>query len=383
MSDQARVALLIETSRSYGRELLQGVRRYIAEHEPWSIVMEQRSLDSPLPSWLPSWQGDGILVRTNSAKMAKQVRDAQVPTVELRSTRFANHFPFVGVDNQVLVEKVISYFRDSAFRHFGVYSLDTELYFIERCDRFQKSVESLGEPCYVYKQQGHSEKPSEWERQQDKIANWVSELPKPIAILACTDQLGFWLLDACQRAGVVVPEEVAVVGVENDTSLCEMASPRLSSIPLGGVQVGYAAAGLLDRLMKGADPPTEPTLLVPPDIVVRQSSDVIAIEDVELSTAVGYIRKHATSGISVEDILKVVPMSRSSLERKMRATLHRSPNQEINRVRLEMAKRLLLDTDLTLDQIAHKCGFAHAQYFSSLFKSEFLTTPGVWRDLGH
>lgn len=373
------VAVLIETSRSYGRELLRGVKRYVAERGPWSIFMELRSLDSAPPSWLPSWKGDGILVRTNSAEMARQVRSAGVPTIELRSTRFDNGFPFVGVDNQALVEKVLAYFRQAAFRNFAIYALDTELYFIERCERYQRAVEALGHACHVYRQQGQSETPREWEQQQERISAWVRSLPKPIAILACTDQLAFWLLDACQRAGVAVPEEAAVVGVENDASLCDMASPPLSSIPLGGEQVGFAAAELLDRMMLGEPPPSQPTLLTPPDLVVRQSSDIVAIDDPELSAAVGYIRQHATESITVNDVLRVVPMSRSSLERKMRQVLGRTPNQEINRVRLEAAKRLLRETDLTLDHIAHRTGFPHAQYFSSLFKAEFGQTPGSWR----
>lgn len=373
------VALLIETSRSYGRELLRGVKRYVAERGPWSIFLELRSLDSAPPPWLRSWKGDGILTRTNSAEMARQVRAVGVPTIELRSSRFENGFPFVGVDNQALVEKVIGYFRNAAFRNFAVYALDTETYFIERCELFQRAVESLGYSCFVYRQQGQSEKPSQWEKQQENIAAWVKSLPKPIAILACTDQLGFWLLDACQRVGVAVPEEVAVVGVENDATLCEMATPRLSSISLGGAEVGYAAAALLDRLMQGESAPQTATLLEPPDLVIRQSSDIVAIEDRELSAAVGFIRKNATHAISVADVLRVVPMSRSSLERKMRQTLGRSPNQEINRVRLVAAKRLLVETDLTLDQISRLCGFAHAQYFSSLFKHEIGRTPGAWR----
>ena len=135
--------------------------------------------------------------------------------------------------------------------------------------------------------------------------------------------------------------------------------------------------------MQGAASPSDSILLVPPDIVVRASSDIIAIEDRDLSAAVGYIRKYATQGISVNDVLTAVPMSRSSLERKMRDVLHRSPNQEINRVRLETAKRLLAETDLTLDHIARRCGFAHAQYFSSLFKTEIGCPPGEWRTRDH
>ncbi|WP_237225969.1 XylR family transcriptional regulator [Rubinisphaera sp. JC750] len=373
------VALLIETSRSYGRELLQGVRQFEATHGPWSCFMELRALDSPLPPWLKSWRGDGILTRTSSAEAAKEIRKLDVPTVELRLSRQNVGFPFVGVDNEALVRKVVRYFLDNGHRNFAVYALDTEVYFAERCDRFVDAVAANGGNCHVLRQQGQSEKPKQWERQQARIVQWVRQLPKPIAIFACTDQLGYWLLDACQRAGVAVPEEAAVVGVENDESLCEMASPPLTSIPLGGKQVGYAAAEMLHRWMNGEPPAEKQLLLPPPDPVVRQSSDSVAIDDADLSKALEFIRRRATAGIGVDDILREVPVSRSSLERKMRKLIGRSPNQEINRVRLEAVKRLLAETDLTLDVIATRCGFGHVQYLSTLFKAEHDMTPGQWR----
>ena len=141
------VALLIETSRSYGRELLQGVRQFEATHGPWSCFMELRALDSPLPPWLKSWRGDGILTRTSSAEAAKEIRKLDVPTVELRLSRQNIGFPFVGVDNEALVRKVVRYFLDNGHRNFAVYALDTEVYFAERCDRFVDAVAANGGNC--------------------------------------------------------------------------------------------------------------------------------------------------------------------------------------------------------------------------------------------
>lgn len=373
------VALLIETSRSYGRALLRGVRRHMAEHGGWSIFMELRSLESPVPPWLANWRGDGILTRTGSPEMADAIRQANVPTVELRSDQLLPEIPFVGVDNQALVQQVVRHFLDRGFRHFGIYALDTETYFAERCDRFIQALAAVGHTCHVSRQPARREHPEQWERQQEQLAEWLTSLPKPIGILACTDQLGFWILDACRRGALKVPEDVAVVGVENDDSLCTMATPPLSSVPLGGEYVGYEAANLLSQMMRGEPISKQEILLPPPDLVVRQSSDIVAIDDPEISEAASFIRQGAAGGISVDDILKVVPLSRSSLERRMRAALGRSPNAEINRVRLEHVKSLLLETDLSLEQLAPKAGFPHAQYLSQLFKRTFGVTPGQWR----
>ena len=207
----------------------------------------------------------------------------------------------------------------------------------------------------------------------------MASLPKPIGILACTDQLAFWLLDACRRAGVAVPEEVAVVGVENDETLCTMSRPQLSSVAYDGERVGYEAAALLDRLMRGEQPPPEPVLLPPKGLVVRQSSDIMAIEEPEIVAAVCYIREHACHGINVADVVEHVGLSRTLLERRMRKAIGRTPGEEIVRLRFSRVQQLLADTGLSLAAIADRCGFEHSQYMAEAFKKHFGLTPGAYR----
>jgi LacI family transcriptional regulator len=175
---------------------------------------------------------------------------------------------------------------------------------------------------------------------------------------------------------------VAVVGVENDESLCEMATPPLSSVAIDGEAVGYRAAQLLHQLMRGAQPPREPIYVAPSGIKVRQSSDVVAVDDPLLSLALRFIRDHACRGIKVACVLQAVPISRSALERGMRRALGRSPNAEIQRVKLTRARELLLETDLTLERVAQLSGFPHPQYLSALFKRHFAQTPGDFRHVG-
>jgi LacI family transcriptional regulator len=291
-----------------------------------------------------------------------------------------NHgFPFVGVDNRALGKMVAAHLLEQGFRNFGVYEIHSEDYFEERRDDFVQSLRVAGHDCSVFHGGGQSEHPSQWERQQDDLARWVANLPKPVGIMACTDQLGFWLLDACKRVGLSVPDEVAVVGVENEETLCTMATPPLSSVPLGGERIGYEAAALLSRLMKGRRRPKKPILIAPLDIVVRQSSDTVAVEDPELAQAVQFIRTHACDGASVADVLRAVPLSRSLLERKMRLAIGRSPHAEIMRLRLARVKQLLRSTDLSLAQIARRAGFEHSQYMAELFKRKFGQTPGAYR----
>lgn len=373
------VALLVETSRTYGRDILKGVNRYLAEHEHWSLFVELRALDSQVPRWLASWRGDGIIARTGSAAMAEAIAATGLPGVELRASKLAHSLPFVGCDNRDLGRIVADHFIDNGFANFAVFDLDTERYFEERRDNFREYLATRGHECHEHHAPTQGERPSNWERHQADVARWVQSLPKPIGIFACTDQLAFWLLDACRRAGVAVPEEVAVVGAENDETLCTMARPQLSSVAFDGERVGYEAAGLLDRLMAGEAPPAEPLLVPPKGIVVRQSSDIMAIEDPQVAAAVRYIREHACHGINVNDVVKHVGLSRTLIERRMRQAIGRTPGEEIVKVRFGRVRQLLAETDLSLAAIADRCGFEHPQYMAESFKKHFGVTPGAFR----
>lgn len=373
------VALLIETSRTYGRDLLRGVRRYIAEHGPWSVYMESRALDSRVPAWLRSWHGDGILTRSASPAIVQAIRQIEVPAVELRATTFKHGFPFLGVDNSAVGKMIAGHLLERGLRHFGVFELPTEDYFQQRRQDFVASLAQRGYPCAVYQAPQSREQPADWEEHQRSLAEWVAALPKPVGIMACTDQLGFWLLDACRRAGVAVPEQAAVVGVENEETLCTMSSPPLSSVQFNGERIGYEAAALLGRLMEGGAPPTGPILVPPLGIVVRRSSDMVALEDEDVAAAVRFIGQHACRGIDAEDVVAEVQLSRSTLERRMRMVLGRSIKAEIARVRFDRVQQLLTDTDLSLAEIARRCGFRYPQYLAEAFRRRFGQTPGTFR----
>jgi LacI family transcriptional regulator len=341
--------------------------------------MELRALDSKPPLWLKNWRGDGILTRTGTRAMAEAVRRAGVPVVELRSPRLNAGAPWVGVDNRAMGKIVADHLMQRGFRHFGVCEIGTEIYFEQRRVNFIETVRQSGFDCDAYHAKGRPEKPAQWEKHQDDLAAWVRGLPKPVGVMACTDQLGFFLLDACARAGVAVPEEVAVVGVENEESLCTMAMPTLSSVKFNAERIGYEAAALLDRLMAGEEAPAEPLLIEPLGVITRGSSDVVAIEDAEIAQAVRFIRESACDGIAVSDILREVAISRSALERRMRAALGRSPNEEITRVRVERVKELLISTDQPLTTIARRTGFQTPQYLVQVFRRQVGVTPGVFR----
>ncbi|MBM4096423.1 MAG: XylR family transcriptional regulator [Planctomycetes bacterium] len=264
---------------------MHGIRQFVAENEPWSIFLELRALDSHVPEWLPDWRGDGILARTGTPALADAVRHSGVPWVELRASCPYPNVPFVGTDNRVVARLAADHLLDRGFRSFGFYGISTEVYFVQRRVHFIEFIREAGYPCAVLEATTGREHPNKWEVQQEQLSAWIAALPKPAGILACTDQLGFWLLDACRRAGVNVPEEVAVVGVENEEILCTTAMPTLSSVQMNGESVGYQAAALLAGMMSGKANPAAETLIEPVGLVTRGSSDVIAVADRDLAAA--------------------------------------------------------------------------------------------------
>ncbi len=373
-----RVALLVETTRTYIRELLAGVRHYVAAHGPWSCFLELRALESGPPLWLKNWDGDGILTRTFTQEMADVVASTGLPAVELRATSLRSTLPFVGMDNRRIGQMVADHFFGRGYRHHAVYSLHPERVFEERVHNFVASTEARGGTCSQLPEAA-SDHAEDWERGQARLVKWLTTLPKPVGVFAANDQLGVRLLDACQRAGIAVPEEVAVVGAENEETLCAFASPPLTSVRFNGAAVGFAAAELLGRMMRGRFRPPSETLIAPKGIVVRGSSDEYVINDRFVAHVARFIRENATTGINVDDLCRKLNASRTTLDRRMKAALGRTPKEEILRVRFREVERLLRETDLTIDAIATQTGFAHSHYLQAAFKTSRGETPGEFR----
>lgn len=379
--DIKRVALLVETTRSYTRDLLAGVRSYLAAHAEWSTFLELRSLESTPPPWLEHWNGDGILTRTFSRETADAVAATGLPAVELRSTNFADDRPFVGMDNGLIGRTVAEHFLDRGYRRFGAYALESEAFFRERLRDFVSIVKDRGHACAVLSVDDDLT-PSDWEQHQSRLTAWLDGLEKPAGVFAANDQLAVRLLDACRRSGIAVPEEVAVVGCENEETLCQFASPTLTSVRYDGEAVGYRAAALLDGMMRGETPPSGPILLPPRGIVVRESSDDFVIEDALVLRAVRRIREAPPGQLSVGGLCRELRLSRSTLERRMKKALGRGTKEEMLRIRFREVNRLLRDTDLTIEAIAESTGFSHPHYLHAAYKERFGRTPGQFRRQG-
>jgi LacI family transcriptional regulator len=290
-------------------------------------------------------------------------------------------FPRVGVQEGQVGRLVAEHLLQRGFRHLAFVGSSEFSYSLQREAGFREVLLAAGHALARYETPADSllvTRRRPWSA-DPRLRRWLLDLPKPVAIFGCNDQCGVQLAEACREADLRVPEDVALVGVDNDDLLCELARPALSSVGIPAEQIGYEAAALLDRLLQGAAPPAEPVLLPPLGLIVRQSSDVVAIEDRDVAAALCFIRDHAHVPLAVPDVLRAVPVSRRALERRARQAIGRTLGDEIRRVHLERAKNLLSGTDMPMNDVAQHSGFSSAKHFCTVFHQELGCTPTLYR----
>lgn len=378
MARRPRVALIIECSTLFGRQVLHGIARYVRSHEPWSIFLEQREFGAMPPAWLLRRRWDGIISRPTDRRLAHAFTKMKTPVVDLNSLHSDLGLPRIRSDNRAIGRQAAEHLLERGFRHLAFCGYAAEWSDLRR-EGFMAAAEAARLNCSVYESPWRGRHLPEWDDDQDRIAKWIQSLPKPCGLMACNDPRGQQVLDACQRVDAAVPEAVAVVGVDNDDVFCDLCDPPLSSIMPNPQRIGYEAAAMLDRLMAGEPPAIGDYLIEPIGVHTRQSTDVLAVEDPDVAAAMTFIRDHAADGCTVDDVLHHVPLGRSSLERRFRKYLGRSPQAEINRVRIKRIHELLAETDLPLSRIAELVGYEHPEYLSVVFKRETGQTPGQYR----
>ncbi|HSI36645.1 MAG: XylR family transcriptional regulator [Phycisphaerae bacterium] len=374
------VALIVETSIHYGRRVLEGVTRYLRSHRPWSVFLEQRELFAAPPKWLRKWHGQGVICRKTTPDLAALLARAGIPLVDLNDISDAvPGVPRIESDQRAIGRLAADHLFERGFTRFAYCGFSDQAWAIARRDGFVGRLAERGQTATVYESAWTGPAARAWEREQAQIARWLRGLPRPVGLMACSDMRGQHVLDACQRLDVAVPEQIAVVGCDNDAVMCNLCHVPMSSVVPNPERVGYEAAALLDKLMAGQPAPTTPLLIEPVGVHTRQSTDVLAIDDPVVATALRYIRENAHRGCSMKDVLRHTAASRSLLERKFRQHLGHSPQAEIRHVQLKRVKQLLAESDLPLNEIAPLAGYSHPEYMSVVFKRETGRTPGAFR----
>jgi LacI family transcriptional regulator len=309
--------------------------------------------------------------------MAEAIAGTSIPAIDVLGVIPGLTPPLVHVDNHAIARLAAEHLLERGLRHFGFFGIEGENWSVERWASFTAAVAPAEVSKYELSRDASDRR--SWERVENHLARWVKSLPKPAGILVCSDQRGPQLLEACRRAGVAVPDEVAVIGVDNDETLCDVCHPPLSSVEAGHVTVGYEAARVLDALLQGAPAPSRPVLIAPQQVVARLSTEMLAIDDPALATALKLIRERAHRGLTVDALAREVGTSRSVLQRRFRARLNRSIHQAILAAKLKTAQELLTKTTLPLAAVAERTGFKHQEYMGAVFKTRLGKTPAAVR----
>jgi LacI family transcriptional regulator len=373
------VLLFIDRVASYTRAIFSGMADYAVEHGPWRFV----PLVAPAAVVKAVIHGrsgglDGILARVVTQQMGRILLESKLPSVNVGRVR-QMALPSVYLDDEEVGRIAARYLLQAdvpAFAYCGVpwvwYSQLREIGFVETVRAADRRVDVFkGVPQY---HQGFDRKD-----QERRLDAWLQQLPKPVGIMASDDSRARDVLEACHRAGLRVPDDVAIVGAGNDPLICDMTDPPLSSVAIAAERVGYEAARLLAQLMDGQPPSSPPTVIPPVGMIVRFSTKSLTSGDAEVAQAIEFIRDQVHAGISVDDVLRVVPLSRRTLEMRFRGALGRSPAEEIRRVRIERAKRLLVETDAGMAGVAQASGFSSANQLCETFRREAGVSPTRYR----
>jgi LacI family transcriptional regulator len=378
--EKARKIAVVVPWHGYGRNILQGVAKFVYSHPYWTLHLVQS--DSPvLEKDLRQWNPDGIISGMVDTETGLLKQEYERPWVSILMQSDDEEIPFVTLDEEAIGRIAANYFLDRHFIHFAFLGNDIHEFSRQRADAFCYALKEAGFRCsvHLYPTKTYNiDKPAR-EAIDCKKLEWLKSLPKPVAIFVCDDWEAFQFIQLCRQHDFRVPDDVAVLGVGNDELLCNISNPPISSIRTPVERVGYDAAALLEQMLSGSGVLQKKHFLPPMGMVSRQSTDVLQVSDPVVNKALQFIQEHVAEPIQVEDLRKSVFVSRTLLERKFRAVLGRTPLAEIRRQRIQRAKQMLADTNRSVAEVAEMCGFGSDVRLSTVFKEIVGISPSEFR----
>ncbi|MBN1892896.1 DNA-binding transcriptional regulator [bacterium] len=362
-----RIVLLVETSREFGRQLIMGIVRYARLNGPWTFYKEPIGLKFSFPH-LTRWKPDGIILR--DSLLNKELLLMKIPTIlAIHDSSYPRNLPVIRTDSRSIAKMASAHLLQKGFARFAFCGFDNLEWSDQRKKHFIRFNGEAGYETHVYSPPKRR-RGGDWEDEQRLLFNWVKALPKPVGMLTCNDDRGQHILEVCKLTGFRVPDDVAVIGVDNDPMICEIGDPPLSSIALNVESAGYEAAKLLDKLIDNKKLEGGQITVSPTHVVQRQSTDILAVNDPEVASAIRFIKENAKNKILVSDVVKNTHVSRRTLEQRFKKTIRRSVYDEIRQIRVEWISRLLIETDLPISHITSLFNFTDVEHISRYFKKE-------------
>jgi LacI family transcriptional regulator len=392
MREKIKVAFVNDNFNPNSQGILAGITEYNRDKADWQLIVWPDVTPQSL-SFLRKRGCRGAFVRAQTSAMMREFLQAGIPLIILAAMQHTFDLPFIRCDSEQLARTAGDYFIRKRYRNFASFGLDQAQWSRERMEQFSSYLGHLGYRVHSFR---HDELPPPntltsftrlWTSAtlgtgQHKTTEWLKRLPKPVAIFAACDMLGCHLSNVVTEAGLVIPDEVAILGVDNDQAVCNICDPPLSSIAVNYSKAGYEAARLLDAIMAGRQRMRGQQIkITPTHVETRGSTDILAIDDPEIVQALKYIRLRSSQPMQVEEIASHVCISKRSLQLKFQKELGRSIHKEIVQAHFEVARNMLLETNLPVDEIAVRSGFHYTSNMRRAFKQLTGVLPHKYRQL--
>ena len=361
---------MIESLNGYGSKILTGISRYARQKSNWRIAYFDRE-QKELADLVGSWQGDGIICSAVDARFATAAASRDIPVINVTGRFQDPKMINITSDDTMVGVMAAEFLLERGFESFGfLRRKENSRFSTERGKGFSDTLAAAGFKV---------ESISIGNGGDEEVEQWLSTLPRPLAVLGATDRVASIVIEACWKLGLRVPEEVSVLGIGNSEQLCELCSPSLSSVDIDMERRGYEAAECLDRILEGEALATESRLIPPAHVVERRSTDTFAFEDADVVAALRFIHTHAPESIKVTDVVKATNISRRSLEGRFNNLVGRTIHDEIWKAHFDLAMRLLSSSDLSLQTVAERSGFRTSSALVNLFRLHFGQTPKEYR----
>ena len=370
------IILFLKLGNGFDRMAFSGIAS--AAHALGDTLIYVCGEDTSIADGVRRYEADGVIVSTDRQAMIDDVVASGKPCVNITNHLQGHRLvPVVGNDDTSIGKLAAQHYLDRGFRHFAYFSNSDNPYFNPRRDSFVQTLQAAGVGCAIGPTAAQNSRP---EQSTEHAGRWLASLPRPLAVMTAWDFEACEAILACRSAGLRVPEDVSVIGVDNDETLCLAIWPHLSSIATPAKRIGFEALRLLrDMITNKTPPPPEPVLFASPEVIVRGSSSETAVDDPEVAMAMNFIQSHLAHRLSVTDLVEHTAISRRALERRFLKALGRTPMEEIRRARVERAKRLLIETDLSLAEVARRSGLVRQQRLCSVLKADTGRTPLQFR----
>jgi len=378
MPHTPRIILLLDASRGFNRGMLSGIARYSALNGPWTFYRKPPAYLTSNPDFslneFRAWNSDGIIC---SIENARNLTGLKIPVVGYDPGSYSGRIPFVTSDHEEAGRLAAQHLLDLGLRNFAFCGYNSLAWSRKRCQSFCSVIQDAGFQVDVYQK---ADTATAWSQEETLVSDWIRSLPKPVGMFCVNDDRAPSIMESCRILGFGVPEDIAMVGADDDEYICELENPPLSSIRIASAQAGYEAAKLLHDLIRGKEKTEGQRIIAQTTgISVRQSTDVLMVGNPEVRKALRYIREHVQTPIHVTDIVAATSMSHRALNEQFNKELGSSVGKQLMRARIDYICRLLSETDMQIKEVATTVGYDDDRHFARYFKRATGYTPQAYR----